>query len=353
MITISVCMIVKNEESALEGCLKSLKSIADEFIIVDTGSTDRTKEIALKYTDKVYDYEWIDDFAHARNVANSKAVMDYIYTADADEIIDEINIERFIKLKKVLLSDIEIVQMKYTNQLQYGTTYNYDVEYRPKLFKRLREFVWINPIHETINIEPVIYNSDVEIIHMPHQSHAARDFKNILNVINKGHVLSKKLYIMYAKELFIAGGDKDFLEARVFFEKSLLMENRDLDEIKAAQCVLIKCARLLINHECDVSQNAYDLLLKSALKNTADGNASAEACYELGEFFFEKKDYYEAVIWYYNAAFETACELNIHYAGDYPLKRLAESYKELGDIENSEYYNNLYKEWELPKSPDE
>lgn len=353
MITISVCMIVKNEEAVLESCLKSLESIADEFIVVDTGSTDRTKEIALKYTDKVYDYEWIDDFAHARNFANSKAVMDYIYTADADEIIDKLNIERFIKLKRVLLSDIEIVQMKYTNQLQYGTTYNFDVEYRPKLFKRLREFVWINPIHETINIEPVIYNSDVEIIHMPQKSHAKRDFKNILNVINKGHVLSKKLYIMYAKELFIAGEDKDFFEARGFFENSLLMENRDLEELKAAQCVLIKCARLSIEHGRDNNQIEYELLLKNALKNMADGNASAEACYEIGEYFFEKKDYYEAVIWYYNAAFETSCELNIHYAGDYPLKRLAESYKELGDIQNFEYYEKLYREWELPKSPDE
>ena len=60
-----------------------------ELIIVDTGSTDSTKDIAHKYTDKVYDYKWCDDFAAARNYAFSLASCDYIFSADADEILDE------------------------------------------------------------------------------------------------------------------------------------------------------------------------------------------------------------------------------------------------------------------------
>ena len=69
MVTISVCMIVKNEEAVLERCLDSLNGIAEEIIIVDTGSTDKTKEIAAKYTDKIYDFTWIHDFSAARNFA--------------------------------------------------------------------------------------------------------------------------------------------------------------------------------------------------------------------------------------------------------------------------------------------
>ena len=65
MISISLCMIVKNEERVLERCLQSLQGLMDEIIIVDTGSTDRTKEIAKKYTDKIYDFTWIDDFSAA------------------------------------------------------------------------------------------------------------------------------------------------------------------------------------------------------------------------------------------------------------------------------------------------
>lgn len=62
MATVSLCMIVKNEEKVLGRCLDSAKEIADEIIIVDTGSTDRTKEIAAEYTEKIYDFKWNDDF---------------------------------------------------------------------------------------------------------------------------------------------------------------------------------------------------------------------------------------------------------------------------------------------------
>ena len=72
MATISVCMIVKNEEKVLAGCLDSLKGLWEELIIVDTGSTDATKEIAKKYTDKVYDFTWTGNFSDARNYSFSK-----------------------------------------------------------------------------------------------------------------------------------------------------------------------------------------------------------------------------------------------------------------------------------------
>ena len=127
MITISTCMIVKNEERLLARCLDCVKAFSDEIIIVDTGSTDNTKAIASKYTDKIYDFPWINDFAAARNFSFSKASCEYIYTADADEVIDKENINAILRLKEVLLPEIDIVQMYYTNQLEYGTTYNYDL----------------------------------------------------------------------------------------------------------------------------------------------------------------------------------------------------------------------------------
>ena len=73
MITLSLCMIVKDEEDVLGRCIDSVKSIVDEIIIVDTGSVDATKDIAKSYTDKVYDFKWIDDFSAARNFSFSKA----------------------------------------------------------------------------------------------------------------------------------------------------------------------------------------------------------------------------------------------------------------------------------------
>lgn len=77
MITVSLCMIVKNEEAVLERCLESVSDLVDEIVVVDTGSTDRTREIAEWFTGRVYDFQWIDDFAAARNYAFSLAEKDY------------------------------------------------------------------------------------------------------------------------------------------------------------------------------------------------------------------------------------------------------------------------------------
>jgi glycosyltransferase involved in cell wall biosynthesis len=211
-------MIVKNEEAVLRRCLNSLKGLADEFIIVDTGSSDATKQIAAEYTDRIYDFEWKDDFSAARNYSFSKASMEYIYVADADEVIDEENRQRFLLLKQKLLPEIEIVQMKYANQLSFNTTYNFDEEYRPKLYKRLRSFHFVEPVHESVALTPVIYDSDVVILHKPVSNHAGRDFATFQKTIARMGQLSPKLYEMYAKELYIAGEDKDFREAESFYQ---------------------------------------------------------------------------------------------------------------------------------------
>lgn len=99
-------------------------------------STDSTKDIAHKYTDKVYDYKWCDDFAAARNYAFSLASCDYIFSADADEILDERNNQALKDLKSMLLPEIDIVQMYYVNDNDYNSVYNVHRELRPKLFKR-------------------------------------------------------------------------------------------------------------------------------------------------------------------------------------------------------------------------
>ena len=99
---LSVCMIVKNEEKILDDCLKQVIRFSDELIIVDTGSKDATKEIAARYTDKVYDFAWTGDFSEARNRSFSYASKDYAMWVDADHIIDDEAVEKLIELKKSL-----------------------------------------------------------------------------------------------------------------------------------------------------------------------------------------------------------------------------------------------------------
>ena len=94
---ISVCIITKNEQENIERCLKSLMPYEMEIIVVDTGSTDNTKDIVQRYTDKVFDFEWCDDFAAAKNFAISKTSNDYIIMLDSDEYIDKFEESELIR----------------------------------------------------------------------------------------------------------------------------------------------------------------------------------------------------------------------------------------------------------------
>lgn len=333
-------MIVKNEEEQLGACLKSLKPIADEIIIVDTGSTDKTKEIAASFTDKIYDFKWIDDFSAARNFAFSKAKMEYIYTADADEVIDEKNIRRFLDVKRALLPEIEIVQMYYLNMMETNTAYNSKRELRPKLFKRLRTFEWINPVHETVRLDPIIYNSEIEIQHLAKGSHAARDFATFQKALRKGMRLDKKLHSMYAKELFIAGEAGDFAAAEEFFLNSYYDEQRSADEKREAACVLARGYRL---------NGKTSDFFKLALREAAVF-PSSEMCAEIGEYFFSQGDFSESLCWYNDAIFETEAIITVYVKGSPSLNRLAECYEKTGDADKALEYRKAADEWELPET---
>ena len=113
MKTISLCMIVKNEEAILDRCLSSIKGIVDEIIIVDTGSNDNTKKIAYKYTDKVFDFEWVQDFSKARNFSFSKATKDYIMWLDADDVILKEDYIKLEQLKKDMDGTVDIYMLNY------------------------------------------------------------------------------------------------------------------------------------------------------------------------------------------------------------------------------------------------
>src|SRR5690606_26056361 len=99
MISISLCMIVKNEESVIARCLDSVKDLVDEINIVDTGSTDNTKGIVQQYTNRVFDFNWIDNFAAARNFSFQQATKDYILWLDADDVLTIEEHEKFKSLK--------------------------------------------------------------------------------------------------------------------------------------------------------------------------------------------------------------------------------------------------------------
>ena len=113
MATISLCMIVKNEEAVLDRCLSSVSDLVDEIIVVDTGSTDSSREIAARFTEKVFDFPWRDDFAAARNESFSHASMDYCMWLDADDVLLDADRTAFLSLKSSLSPDISVVMAPY------------------------------------------------------------------------------------------------------------------------------------------------------------------------------------------------------------------------------------------------
>ena len=330
MPTISLCMIVKNEEAVLARCLESIADLMDEIVIIDTGSTDRTKEIAAKYTDRIYDYNWTNDFSAARNFSFSNATMEYIYTADADEILDAENRDRFLRLKTCLLPEIEIVQMKYVTESEFDTVLNAQKEYRPKLFKRLRSFVWMDPIHETVRLDPVIFDSDIEILHKPQSLHSKRDFSIFVKSFEHDGHFSPKIRSMYARELLKTGDTRDFTDAKPIFQ-SILANDLSDDARKEAACILARVYRLEDN-----KNEFFKLTMKDMLTTPC-----SEICHELGTYFLAQGDCAEAALWFYNAAYETTSILDIHTSGDLPLLGLVECYELLLAEERAKIPSNI------------
>lgn len=334
MITISLCMIVKNEETVLARCLDSIADLMDEIIIVDTGSKDKTKEIAARYTSNIYDFAWNGSFADARNYSFSKATCQYIYCADADEVLDAENRAKFRLLKKGLLPEIDIVQMYYCNQLSYNTIYNYDKEYRPKLYKRLRTFTWFNPIHEAVALEPVIYDSDIEIQHMPTGFHASRDLAAFEKLHTDGIRLSSHLHTLYAKELLIAGEKTDFIHAIPTFTATTKDDTRSDGERMEAYCILAKAYRL----RGEVS-NFFKYTTKAV---TSEGEGCAEICFELGMYYISQTDYEEALIWFH-ASLNAPCLLNLR-THQLANEQLAKCYQKLDNQEAADFYQSASEE---------
>lgn len=335
--TISACLIVKNEGDILDRCLSSIHDLVDEIVIVDTGSTDNTKDVASKYTDKIYDFSWIDDFSAARNYAFSLCTCDYIYSADADEYLDEENRRQFTNLMECLLPEIEIVQMHY-HTISNNTVLNVQDEYRPKLYKRLRDWTWIDPIHETVRLLPVVFDSDVTITHAPKTMHHKRDFSIFLKSIERDNHLSDTLLYMYAAELLKNGATEDFEGALNYFSK---VYYEDFKSERADYAAIVLCRYFRLLHDATG-------VMKFALEGVSK-NMTSELCFDVASYYLKEKDFVTALKWA-KMAYEQALPLvDVHTGGDEALKIIVSCLKELEIYDDSlTYYEEQLKNWVEP-----
>ena len=186
-ITLSLCMIVKNEAHFLARCLDAVKDHVDEIIIVDTGSTDETRAIAAQYTDRIYDFEWCDDFAAARNHALEQASGDWILVLDADEWMEAADATRL----RQIIADTDydaffLTEYNYSNnplekgwipvekQTPYSMGYaGYRKSLIARLFRNRQEIRYRGRIHEVIDHSLEAFRHTV--LEMPLHHHGDAD----------------------------------------------------------------------------------------------------------------------------------------------------------------------------------
>ncbi|MDQ0417079.1 glycosyltransferase involved in cell wall biosynthesis [Croceifilum oryzae] len=155
MQTLSLCMIVKDEEKWIGQCLESIHHVVDEMIIVDTGSTDQTVEICQSYGATVLPYTWNENFADARNYGLKHAKSDWILWLDADEEVDQKDIS---KLRESLDTEEHILLIQLVN---YFGNFPPDPDQafllaHHRLFRNHMGFRFENAIHEKLNVTEVL-----------------------------------------------------------------------------------------------------------------------------------------------------------------------------------------------------
>ncbi|WIV13784.1 glycosyltransferase [Proteiniborus sp. MB09-C3] len=163
-LSISLSMIVKNEEKWLERCLNSVIDIVDEIVIVDTGSTDKTKEICTSFPVKLYDYDWNDSFADARNFGLSKVNGDWILYIDADEELYIEDINRFHNVLQQTKNNVVLIPtINYYGNFPPDSNKAY-LYASHRLFRNHKGFKFVGNIHEHLNIVDISDLNSPEIM---------------------------------------------------------------------------------------------------------------------------------------------------------------------------------------------
>ncbi|MCV9877773.1 glycosyltransferase [Brenneria izbisi] len=242
---ISVCMIVKDEAQHLENSLRSLAQYFDDIVVVDTGSIDDSKEIASRFTNKIYDFQWIADFSAARNYSLQFAKYDWVLVVDADEVLDKIDnamLSEQISSYPTNIGTIEIVSI--TND-ESTSEKDFIKERISRLFDKSHyEFVGI--IHEQIckktdEVPDGRFDAPLSFIH----SGYIKDIIESKNKISRNITLLQRaideskddpyLYYQLGKSYYL---DKNYALAEKSFETSLHLQK---DRYHDYNEVLIEC----------------------------------------------------------------------------------------------------------------
>jgi len=288
-------MIVKNEEANLHRCLSQVAGRVEEIVVVDTGSADKTKDIASQFTDRLFDFAWIDDFSAARNFSFSKATGDYIMWIDADDHISEEDQKKLAALKSMLGErQYKGVYCPYAHTENGALISTFP---RLRIVKRGAGYRWRDRIHETLFTDlPVkdgeYLHSDFTISQEIKPRGTTTRYLETLEKIANGPGADLRSLQLYASEL--EKHDKKH-EAIAFFER--YFEEGGLSDVDC----LSACMQLGSLYERTGSPEKAISLYGECMPFCG---SHAEYCCALGNIYLETAGDAEEAVFWYSAALE-------------------------------------------------
>lgn len=341
---ISICIITKNESNKIKKCLETVSKLGYEIVVVDTGSTDDTRDIALQYTDKVYDFEWVDDFSAARNFCASKASNDFIFVIDSDEYLIEFD-KKYIE-NKLLKNPRCLGSIKRNEKAPfYGENIaELQISYADRIYNK-NKYHYVGYVHEQIKpINPLLKNVEAsDCVDLPvtvehdgymqtpeQKKHKAKRYVDLLEKQLRDENINKyiqKEYTMYQiGKSYVYGGD--FVRGYAYLKATL-----DYDLEPRTPWVL----DLIITYmQVLVELRQYDEALQ--LYGVYDAfDYSADFVFYMGYIHYLIGDYENAISEYKKATkFENSIVKgrNSYLA----LYNIGVIYEGLGDMENAKAY---------------
>lgn len=351
MVTISLCMIVRNEEKTLERCLRSVEGIPDEIVIVDTGSGDGTKAVAESFAARVFDFEWIDDFAAARNYSFAQATMDYIFWLDADDVLLPEDRGKLLELKHTVSPTVDVVSMMYHYSFDDSNNLTQSAR-RFRLVKRSKNFSWVGLVHEDLvgHEDFQYFDSDIAVTHQKiDRGPSRRNLMMYEKHLRDGRTLRATDLFQYAHELEVIDGD--FEKAIAYYLKFL-----EREEVKANLNMTVVALHRLAR--CYYLTGHADKEWECTLKSLELDVPRPEFSCRFGERFLQRGQFRQAIFWFELALEDPAGKIgdekivqNYPFKTWVPHKQLGLCYYRVGDYQRSLHHNVLARQY-LPDDPD-
>lgn len=327
MKTLSVTIICKNEENNLVRLLPQL-GFANQIVVVDTGSSDNSLDVARSFTRDVYFYRWRDDFAKARNYALSKATSDFVMWLDCD---DDLPASTICAIKRWINDDNQkqdFIYLKYRMGAKSQFWF-----WRERIIRRCPQCRFKGFIHEAISPFGHTHYLDCEIVHTSTADHSSRNLAIYQNAKSHGKRFGPRDKYYYARTL---------MENNLPVEAVPLLRGAVANS-KTYVVDRVGACKLLTRHF--TKEGDYRSALKYASKGVALLPPDSETCCLFGDVYYLTRQYPYAARWY-ELAIQTRSQVgfvNDYYKRLYPYIQLSVCWWQQGDFRQAKYYHKLAK----------